>query len=513
MYNDQVTSFNLPLDDALGPMLPFTMPSNRSDDMAYTLGENYMGPRVSFEFDPVNAKRKRDAFSSTIVFWGDVDSGKSAFGKIFAAEYSAVYNHRRKLRIYADDHRQLHGKNEFQRLAECMNSQLVTIKRRINVFDPDLPLTTADHMETSVAIYEDSNDGRAPVRYQKLCMRVALHKMLVTDTRTSDDDGNPLKPVKPSAERYAAVLLEIGQEETTEFIKGVVQSAKEADEADDAILMNTEERNELTDADAKAEAEELAANSSNLEEKEYNVENIDWAAFREDAGLVATAVLNFLEGEFGNTFGGEGSFADLFSQRFVGIDYSTRGDIVKAFLIAFVMRIKMTAVRRVDMRFWFDIELIDESNKLMAISPTFLRTFARDLKEARNTSRIKFVMLHRPQDLDTLGEYSELARNAIRDVGIACIGRVSDEDALDALARMYGFGDTEKAIIRELPVGCYAICYGRGPVVFMRIPLNSFRAYLIETNEANYDALVRRDPMSIEEETAWHLQNLASADA
>ena len=88
---------------------------------------------------------------------------------------------------------------------------------------------------------------------------------------------------------------------------------------------------------------------------------------------------------------------------------------------------------------------------------------------------------------------------------------MTDEDALNALAKMYNFGDTEKAIIRDLPIGCYAVKYGRGPMLFMRIPLNPVRAYLVETNEANYDALVRRETMSPEEATAWHLQNLELA--
>lgn len=508
-YNDQITSFNLPLDDALGPMLPFTVPSNRSDEMSYTIGENFIGPRLSFEFDPANAKAKRNAFSATVVAWGDVDGGKSGYGKIFAFEYSAVYNHRRKQRIYADDHRQLHGKNEFQKLADCCNSTLVTIKSRINVFDPELPLSMADHMETAVAIYEDSNNGAAPSRYMKLCMRVALYKMFATDSVDGDVLGR-VEPAKPSAERFAAVLFEIGQEDATEFIKSVVESAKQEDEENGAILPDEETRTEeSTTHSSNSDEPEL---SSNLKSSEYQVENIVWEAFREDAGLVATAVVNFLKGEFGETFGGEGSFASLFSQRFVGIDYSSRGDNVKAFLIAFVMRIKITAVIRKDMRFWFDIELIDESIKLMTISPTFLRTFARNLKEARNTSRTIFVMLHRPQDLDTLGEYSNLARNAIRDVGIAYIARVQDEDALDELARMYNFGDTEKAIIRDLPVGSYAVKYGRGPLHFVRVPLNFVRAYLVETNEANYDALVRRDAMTPEEAKEWHLQNLALAE-
>lgn len=506
-----MTSFNLPLDDALGPWLPFTAPSNRSDEMAYTIGEDLIGPARSFEFDPVNAKAKRDVFSSTVVAWGDIDGGKSGFGKIFAFEYSGVHNHRRKLRIYADDHRQLHGKNEFQRLAECCNSTLITIKTRVNVFDADLPLSTADHMETAVAIYEDSNDGRTPTRYMKLCMRVALYRMFVTDRKTRDAADNPVEPIKPSAERFSAILFEIGQDDATEFIKGVVESAREEDTLSGTVLPDEETPKDESQPVLEREGEfEL---SSNLKDSEYQVENIDWEAFREDAGLVATSVINFLHGEFGETFGGEGSFADLFSQRFVGVDYSDRADNVKAFLIAFVMRIKITAVARKDMRFWFDIELIDESIKLMSISPSFLRTFARNLKEARNTSRTMFVMLHRPQDLDTLGEYNSLARNAIRDVGIAYIARVRDEDALNELAKMYDFGDTEKAIIRDLPIGAYAVKYGRGPLLFMRIPLNFVRSYLVETNEANYDALVRRDAMTAEEAQEWHLQNLARVES
>lgn len=472
-HNNQVTAFSAPLDDALGPFVPFNTPSNRSQN-ELILGLKLFGDRGLFTFDPHRWKREGRIKATTGAVFGDIDAGKSALNKIISAEYGAVFNAKRKQRIYADDHRRLNGVSEYSRLAQYYDSRLVTLDEKINVFDKDLGLTMSDHLETTQAIFSSASDGQLPARYMTLAMQAALHLMY-----ERDDAKNV-----PSAEYLVRILLEIKGSDVNEYLKSVTQQI-----AIDSIDPTPSTENAL-------EAELVAEDGVDpLVKPVANPTNINWEEFQHDAGIVASHVIRFLTGDFGDTFGGTASIAKKFGSRFCGFDYSGKNDQTVAFLVGFIWRIKTSAQQRDDHRFMFDIENHDENVGLWNFS-SYARPMAKALKQARGYQRLTLMTTHRPLDYETVGsaesQVRKLATNMLKDVGFYVIGKY--ENATDAYAARDYFGLTryETEQIMRLRPGEYGIKFPGEPLHFFGVPLTPVRRWLIETNAANFEALVRR---------------------
>jgi hypothetical protein len=472
-HNSQITSFNAPLNDAAGPFIPFnaTPPLHNG---GVDIGPRLFGAGERFFMDTMGMMRLRYIRKPTFQTYGDIGWGKSALAKIYAWEGGAIFNGKRKCRIYADNHRNLSGVGEYDKLARLYDSTMIDLDEKINPFDPSLGLGISDHLETAVAIYESYNDSASPKRHMKLAMRVALYEMFKAGQKET-----------PSAELFAKILLNIRKEHGLDYTKGVIETVRKHD-------MPSAPAAPLSDLGDDEYAERIMEVS--LTKEELDSSNINWEEFMVDAGLVAEAVLGFLDGEYGETFGGTVSFGDKFSQRFVGIDFSHKNDQTVAFLIAMVLKVKESATLRRDRRFMFDIEIMDENSALWAI-PTFARAMAKRLKHARSEDTTIIQISHRPQDYSTVGDVGsrvrDLAVNSRKDIGATFFARFEDKENIDYITEAFSFSSVERANLMNLSAGQYGLFLPGHPLYFFQADLTPVRKWLIESNAAMDNALVR----------------------
>jgi len=472
-HNSQITSFNAPLNDAVGPFVPFnTTPPLHNGGVI--MGPRLHGAAEQFLMDSFGMMKMKYIHKPTFQIYGDVGGGKTSVAKIYAWEAGAIYNGRRKSRVYADNHRNLNGIGEYDRLARLFDSKMIDLDEKINIFDQTIGLTISDHLETAVAIYESYNDGASPSRHMKLAMRVALFHMFSANQKEA-----------PSAELFAKILLQIRKEHGVDYTRSVIEIVRKQDlpKTSDAPFEELNEDEQL---------EQIMDVS--LTKEELDTGNINWDEFMVDAGLVAEAVLGFLDGEYGETFGGTASFGEKFAQRFVGIDFSHKNDQTVAFLIAMILKVKNSAMQRRDRRFMFDIEIMDENSALWEI-PTFARAMAKRLKHARSEGTTLFQISHRPQDYATVGEAGSqvrsLAVNSRKDIGATLFAMFEDKDNVDYITELYGFTSVERAQMMALTPGQYALYLPGRRLHFFQVDLTSVRKWLVESNAAMEDALQR----------------------
>ena len=472
-HNSQITSFNSPLNDAVGPFIPFnTTPPLHNGGC--TIGPRLHGPAEYFFMDTMGMMRHKYILKPTFQIYGDIGGGKTGLAKIYAWEGGAIYNGQRKSRVYADNHRNLSGVGEYDRLARLYDSTLIDLDEKINPFDSSLGLSISDHLETAVAIYESYNEGASPHRHMKLAMRVALFEMFKEEQTET-----------PSGELFAKILLNIRKEHGTEYTKGVIEVVRQHD----LPLAPEAPLSEVSDDEYHERIMDVA-----LTKDELDTGNINWPEFMIDAGLVAESVLGFLDGEYGETFGGTANFGEKFGQRFVGIDFSHKNEQTIAFLIAMVLKVKDAATLRRDRRFMFDIEIMDENSALWEI-PTFARAMAKRLKHARSEDTTIIQISHRPQDYATVGEAGSqvrsLAINSRKDIGATFFARFEDKENVDYISETFGFSNVERANLMSLQSGQYGLYLPGRPLHFFQADLTPVRKWLIESNAAMNNALVR----------------------
>lgn len=472
-HNSQITSFNAPLNDAVGPFIPFTATPPLHNG-GVDIGPRMFGAAERFFMDTMSMMRLKYIRKPTFQFYGDIGWGKTALAKIYAWEGGAIYNGQRKSRIYADNHRNLDGVGEYDRLARLYDSTMIDLDEKINPFDSSLGLNISDHLETAVAIYESYNEGASPTRHMKLAMRVALHEMFKEGQRET-----------PSAELFAKILLSIRKEHGLDYTRGVIEIVIKQD----LPLAPTAPLYEVSGDEYVERIMEVS-----LSKEELDSGNINWEEFTVDAGLVAEAALGFLDGEYGETFGGTASFGDKFGQRFVGIDFSHKNDQTVAFLIAMVLKVKESATLRRDRRFMFDIEIMDENPPLWEI-PTFARAMAKRLKHARSEDTTIIQISHRPQDYTTVGEAGSqvrsLAVNSRKDIGATFFARFEDRENVDYVTEAFGFSSVERSSLMKLSAGQYGLYLPGHPLYFFQADLTPVRQWLIESNAAMNNALDR----------------------
>jgi hypothetical protein len=472
-HNSQVTSFNSPLNDAAGPFIPFNVTPPLHNG-GICIGPRLFGPSEYFYWDTMAMMKQKYIHKPTFQIYGDIGGGKTGLAKIYAWEGGALYNGQRLARVYADNHRNLDGSGEYDRLARLYDSKMINLDEKINPFDNTLGLENSDHLETAVAIYESYNDGASPSRHMKLAMRVALFEMY--EEKQKD---------VPSAELFAKILLSLRKQEGLRYTKTIIETVRKQEISSAPRPLESVEGEDQV-------AERLLDVS--LTDEDLQTENIDWDEFTRDAGLVAEAVIGFLDGEYGQTFGGTASFGEKFGQRFVGIDFSHKNDQTIAFLIAMVLKVKNAATLRRDRRFMFDIEVMDENSSLWEI-PTFARAMAKRLKHARSEDTSIIQISHRPQDYATVGEAGSqvrsLAVNSRKDIGATFFARFEDKENVDYIKETFGFSDVERSTLMSLTSGQYGLYLPGRPLYFFQADLTSVRKWLIESNVAMENALHR----------------------
>ena len=472
-HNSQVTSFNAPLNDAVGPFVPFNVTPPLHNG-GIDIGPRLFGPAEHFFMDTMEMMRLKYILKPTFQIYGDIGGGKTSLAKIYGWEGGAIFNGKRKSRVYADNHRNLSGVGEYDRLARLYDSTLINLDEKINPFDSSLGLSISDHLETAVAIYESYNDGASPSRHMKLAMRVALHEMF-SDTQKET----------PSGELFAKILLNIRKQHGLDYTKSVIEIVRKQDMPKAAETPLSEVRGD--------EYVERIMDVS-LTKDELDSGNINWPEFEIDAGLIAEAVLGFLDGEYGETFGGTASFGDKFGQRFVGIDFSHKNEQTVAFLIAMVLKVKDSATLRRDRRFMFDIEIMDENSALWEI-PTFARAMAKRLKHARSEDTTIIQISHRPQDYATVGEAGSqvraLAVNSRKDIGATFFAKFEDRENVDYITEAFGFSRVERSHLMNLDAGQYGLFMPGRPLYFFQADLSPVRKWLVESNAAMLNALER----------------------
>jgi hypothetical protein len=473
-HNNQITAFNAPLNDGAGPFIPFAGITPPLHNGGVVIGPRLFGPAEYFFWDTIGMMDYKYINRPTFQIYGDIRGGKTSIAKIYAWEGGAIYNGRREARVYADNHRRLAGVDEYGRLARLYDSEMINLDEKINPFDVSLGLSTSDHLETAVAIFESYYEGLVPSRHMKLAMRVALHLMF-----------DPQQKETPSAELFAKILLMLRQEHGVGYTESILNVIRKEDvpQAPEGEVMPQDGENYL---------ERIM--DVHLTKEELDVSNIQWDDFMADAGLVAEAVLGFLDGEYGQTFGGTSSFGDKFGQRFAGIDFSHKNDQTVAFLIALVLKVKNSATLRRDRRFMFDIEIMDENSALWEI-PTFARAMAKRLKHARSEDTTLIQISHRPQDYATVGDAGSqvrsLAVNSRKDIGAVLFARFEDEENLDYIEGAFGLTPVERAHISQLNPGQYGLHLPGRPMYFFQADLTPVRKWLVESDAAMTNALVR----------------------
>lgn len=466
-HNQQVTAFSAPLDDAVGPFVPFNSVSNRSRD-ELILGLRLLNDSSPFTWDPPGWMLSGRTPAMSCCVLGDINGGKSGFNKIIASEYGAVFNGRRKQRVYADDHRRLFGEPEYSRLAKFYGSTLITLDEKINVFDAKLGMTQSEHLETAIAIYESASGGESPRRHMILTMMVALTVMFESQ----------IEARTPSAEYLVEILLRLQSMQGNDYLKSITQRK--------AIEAFAEADSETAEHPKVSPVQTISSDAAF---------NINWEEFQDDAGIVAEHVIRFLKGDYGDTFGGDKSFADLLSQRFCGFDYSGKNEQTVAFLVGLIWRIKTSALLRGDLRFMFDIELHDENVNLWKY-PQYARPMAKALKQTRGTGKLTMLTTHRLQDYSTVGEAGSqvrmLAENMASDIGFFVFTKHSDKDDIDYIRDRFRLSEFEANQIQFLEKGQYGIKFNDEPVHFLEVPLTPIRGWLVETNAALADSATRR---------------------
>ena len=465
VYNNQITGFTAPIADAVGPFMPY-ISTKRLCTTGNPRGYYMSSPREVFCWNPNEQKEAHLVERTSYLIVGDIGSGKSAFSKIAMFEDSAIAEDGHPGRGYADNLREIAGKDEYGMLASFMGSEMNAVKRQINPFSADLGFTASDHLATAVSMYESANNGAPPVRNMKLAMRVALAVMLEFDR---------MGRRHASIEGFADILLNLHQFDAIKHISGVIQA----------------QHRELAQLPDQGDTVEF----SRVNQAEFTSPNINWQEFADDAGKVAVAFLNFLDGEYGDTFGGSAPFGVGFGQRFVGLDLAHKPDQVQAFLIEYILRLKDVAARNHDERFKFDIEISDENASLWNY-PGFARTMSKRLKYKRGDSTVMYQLTQNLEDYEAVGNTGsterKLAMNAIRDFGAIVYGRLESPSSLAYAAQVSNLTPLEQSIIKRLNPGQYGIKFPGEPVQFVQVSMNPVRRHLIETNAAVIEAIRRR---------------------
>ncbi len=467
VYNNQIAGWVAPVQDAVGPF-PLFSSTERLLTKGNLRGHYLETPREPVRWNPVEQKNDKLLQRTSYLCVGSVGSGKSSFGKIAAFEDSAVVESGRPGRVYGINMRPIANQDEYGMLAMFMGAEMNSLSRRFNPFSPNLRFTLSDHLATAVSIHESATSGEAPRRYMKQVMRVAIAQMF-------SEEG--WRGRRPGVSTYTEIVLGISKEQAIEHIKNVLKAAR-ADNSKQGFDINAEIDDGITAGDV-------------TKEEELDITNVNWDEFMQDAGAVAVAALDFVDGEFGGIVGGDDPLdinSDL--KRFFGLNIAYFQDKVKAFIVEYLLRLKDVAARSGDERFMFDIELWDELHELWNF-PGIARAFPRMLKYKRGNSTVLYSMTQDLRDFKA-AKYSTAALNTITDYGAIVIAQLESEKSVDFMAEYVELTSYEKRAIMSFGPGQYGIKFPKKPLQIMQIDLNPVRRHLIETDIASIEALRRR---------------------
>jgi len=381
---------------------------------------------------------------------GDKDKGKSTIGKIIATEDAAVFNGKKKKRVYVDNHR--HG--EYAELAHFYDTEMTAFDEKINVFDQGVGFTIADHQITAEFLFIKANDGVLPVEHQPFVIETAVFKMF----------SNPER--EKSAEEFGRILLGLTKEDGYNYLAASINQVGETS-------------------------------------------NIDWEHFKRDAGYVAQRVVRFLGGEIGKTFGGTGSIANRLTghetsqgvvrslkegqtSRATVINFYGKNPTTTAFLINFLGRIRLAAELRGDTRFMFDTDLQDE-NYVMWDYFEYADGKVKSNKQSRTIPNAPTTVFttHSLLDLESV-KFSKQAFTNVRGIDVWFFFGMEHKVDRDATADFFRLSKTETERLGNLQVGQYGFKVGTEDVVFAEIYLSPMRKKISYTNKANDEALTRR---------------------
>lgn len=459
VYNNQIMGFTAPVTDAVVPWMPY-ISTPRLLTRGNPRGHYMTSPRETFYWGPLEQKEEHLTERPSYLLVGDVGASKSAFPKIAIFEDCAVANDGHPGRAFGINMREIAGKDEYGMLALYMGADVSNLTRRFNIFSDNMGFSLSDHLVTAVRVYEASNDDKSPERHMKLAMRVALAEMFAK---------GGWRGKRPGIGTYISILLSISKSEALEHIKRMLE-----DRLDD-------------DFDLETEAEVGVTTPEEVQEDTFDITNIDWDEFIQDAGAVATSALNFKTGEFGDIVGGDEPLDMDTAKRFFGLNIAhLTEEKVKAFAVEFIMRLMSSG----DPRYKFDQEMWDEGHGLWNYRG-FSYTFPKKLKYKRGDAS---VLYHATQDLRDFEatKFSKLALNSIKDYGAVIFAKLSSPDSVAFAAEHIDLTPFEQRVIQGLNPGQYGIKFPNEPVQFVQVDLNPIRRHLIETNIAVIEALKKR---------------------
>lgn len=466
VYNNQVSGFTAPVSDATIPWLPF-ISSKRLLVSGNPRGTYLTSPRETFYWDPLEQKESHLLERTSYLIVGDVGSGKSSFPKISAFEDSAIVNGGHPGTVFAINMREIAGKDEYGMLALYMGAKgMSTLNRRFNIYSDKMGFTLSDHLATTVSIYEASTDGMSPSRHMKTVMRVVLAEMF-------SPEG--LRIAQPSVGRFAQIALSLSRSQAISHIQRVLTDEPSTHEVTGGFDVEIEKDEGLIDSG---------------ENPSDDFANIDWREFASDAAAIASAVLNFKAGEFGDIVGGDEPLDMNTVSRFFGLNIAHLDEKVKAFVVEFIMRLMDVSSRDHNPQYQFDFELWDEAHGLWNY-PGFSRVYPKKLKYKRGDSTVLYQMTQDLRDFEA-AKYSKLALNSIKDYGAVIFAGSASPDSVAFAAEHIELTPFERRVIQNLGPGQYGIKFPDEEVQFVHVPLNPVRRHLVETDIAAIEALRKR---------------------
>jgi len=408
----------------------FRVPGRHVGEGGFTVGLDPYGVPRSFDHVVLRLLHLIDAGS--VALTGDVGVGKTTLAQRFASlAWMMRYRGGKRARMAVD----ITKAGDYADWVKALGGTVVDLNAAyrdgINILDPELPLTTQDHLK-NLALF----------------MR--------------DDGGKKLRPDQKSM--LASALVAVVEE-------------KQLDEPH--IIKLNDWLNTVT-------YDEYARLLHNMNILSVEImPRISDDAVQGIARSLSFRIANIINGEYGKILGGHGSLARRIKELIVCFDYTKLDPEAAPIVQAFMWQVKAAGLRSSNDDFFTDIEIYDENYEYWE-NYALAKTLRSNIKKLRSTGKLLFVVSQHYSDYLAIGgKQGKLAENMLHDIGSHIAGRHDDVVNAKLIRKYGGFTHAESASVPYLDNGSFLAKIGNQPAFPFDSPHLEFMRKASDTDRAS----------------------------
>jgi hypothetical protein len=386
-------------------------------------------------------------------------------------------------RVQFIDQKPEQGAGEYGRLREAMFGNV--IRPGVDGYNPFDPSMSDLLGMTEIAInLAETAEKRALVNYEPLALQIAVSTMY----------SNARQLCGP--ELLISILSGLSDEEIFDFQKQGKQRLQSMVNNRREMLASEAREQHLDDVPAGF------AYVESLVSRDVTESNIDPAAVRRDAGLMAAAMTRLTQGDFGRITGDAPSVREQLRSHLLVVERLNMSPAASIVWDGIWAKWQTQMIEQNQTSYIPNLRVGDEEadayNSIM-----YLRFRDEQSRKSRAIKTWNVNLVQFGERLAHAGDPESETRKLARAIQLGISQRIIgampyDDDVLDGLTQ-YGMSDADAHTITGLPVGCFAYKAMNKSVVFFQHILTSVAAKIVPSNAATEEVLDRYNVWSFEE--------------